>query len=95
MQTDLFAEPIRLSFTDAERAEVEKPLVNLGGHQRILQEIRESGYVVTDGQLCEVYRCAWQYGRGGYQSRLRVVLRAAYRAGWQPPEQDGPFEERV
>ena len=96
MQTDLFAEPIRLVLTDAERADVEKPIATAqpGGHGRLLREIRENGYIVTDGTLCECYRCAWHYGSGGYQARLRVLLRAAYRAGWQPPEHDGPLEER-
>lgn len=87
----LFTAPVTLQFTPAEWELLEKPIVNDGGHQRLLMDIQmqmktaTQTAVLEDAQLAKAYEYAYSYGSGGYQGRFKAVLSAAFRAGWVPP----------
>lgn len=79
----------QLVFTREEYAILTRPVVGAGGMQDLLRQIQDglfpgAGKLVDLETLERVHRYATRYGRGGFEDRFEVVLRAARRDGWRP-----------
>lgn len=87
----LFTAPLRIVCTEEEWDVLHRPIVNGGGLQLLLRRVLEGTVSdkdrtlsVEEADLDEAYRLAYAHGSGGYQDRMKVLIKAALRAGWSP-----------
>jgi hypothetical protein len=74
------ARPITLTLTPDEAAELLAPAGDGGQqvfHQTIINQLQNGNLAVAfnDDQIGKLFRYMTQYGRGGFQSRLRKAFR--------------------
>lgn len=86
----LFEPAVTIRPTDAEYQEIAKPVIGGGGHQRLLESILATwdgqAFRVEPDELRKAEVYAYEYGNGGFQGRFKVLLKAAWRSGWNQPE---------
>ena len=78
------AEPLLVTLLPSEKEAVMEAVEGEGGFQDLFRELQDQldGDVLTiyPSQVGRIERCATEYGQGGFQDRLQLVLAAIQRA---------------